>query len=101
MDDIVLEDQAEWDLYDEVTPILFPLLAPEDVNLAFSEMDNGGYPAGAVSTVFYSLEVPVPRSAIKVIEKYQPDLDAYNNDWFGVHRSMRYAIRKNGIDENA
>lgn len=95
------EYQIEYDLYDEVTPILFPLIDSESVDLAFSEMDDGGYPAGAVSTAFNSLEVPVSRSAIKIAEKYQPGLDAYNNDWFGVHRSMRYAIRENGIDEDA
>lgn len=95
------EYQIEYDLYDEVTPILFPLIDSESIDLAFSEMDDGGYPAGAVSMAFYSLKVPVPRSAIKIAEKYQAGLDAYNNDWFGVNRSMRYVIRENGIDEGA
>lgn len=96
-----LENQVEYDLYNEVTPILFPLIAPKMVELAFSAMDDGGYPASAVATAFYALKVPVPRSAIKITEKYQPDLDAYNNDWFGVDRSLEYAIDKNGIDENS
>lgn len=36
MKKIVLENHAEYDLYNEVTPILFPLLRPKAVELAFS-----------------------------------------------------------------
>lgn len=101
MKKIVLENQAEYDLYNEVTPILFPLLRAEAVEIAFSEMDDGGYPAGAVAYSFSALNVPVPRSAIEITAKYQDDLDAYNNDWFGVDRAMWRAIDRNGINEDA
>lgn len=97
----VLENQVEFDLYDEVTPILFPLLPDDVVYRAHRDMDDGGYPAAGVALALESLTVPVPRSAVDCVEKHWQNLHEYNNDWYGVDRSMRCAIRKNGIDENA
>lgn len=97
----VLENQVEFDLYDEVTPILFPLLPDDVVYRARRDMTDGGYPAAGVASALSALTVPVPRSVVDCVEKHWPNLNEYNSDWYGVDRSLGYAIRKNGIDENA
>lgn len=96
-----LENQVEYDLYDEVTPMLFPLISPRAVKVAYHDMEDGGYPAGGVAFAFAALQVPVPRSAIECVEKHWPNLNEYNSDWYGVSRSMGNAIKRNGINENA
>lgn len=97
----VLENQVEYDLYDEVTPILFPLLSPQAADDAYHDMNDGGAPAGGVALAFSALTVPVPRSAITITEKHMPNLYDLNSDWYCVSPSMQESIARNGIDENA
>lgn len=92
---------VEDELYDAVMPIIYPLLS---VTAAENVYDEGGmnpYTAGAVALALNSLTVPLPKSALDIIEEFIPKLDGFNRDSFGVFLALGRCKERVGIDKDA
>lgn len=92
---------VEDELYDAVMPIIYPLLS---VSAAENVYDEGGinpYTAGAVALALNSLTVPLPKSAVVIIEEFIPKLDDFSRDSFCVGPALSSCKERVGIDKDA
>lgn len=92
---------VEDELYDAVMPIIYPLLSASAAENVYDEGGINPYTAGAVALALNSFTLPLPESAVVIIEEYIPKLNEFNGDWFRVEEALDNAIERCGIDESA